>query len=98
MTWTIRRNPQGYWYFRDRACGEDVTVYEHQLNACLDHDPRDVFDPDNHVHHLNGVRCDNRPENLAVVDAELHVDQHLNGDGLVESAAADAVAVIPGER
>lgn len=55
-----------YVYYRDRARGYDVTVYEHQLVALLDHDPADVFADGTDVHHRNGCRLDNRPANLSV--------------------------------
>jgi hypothetical protein len=29
-----------------------------------------------HVHHLNQVKTDNRPENLTVVDGRAHVEEH----------------------
>jgi len=41
----------GYAYYRDRACGDDKTLYEHQLVACLTHAPARVFSSDTDVHH-----------------------------------------------
>ena len=32
--------------------------------------------PGNHVHHINGVKTDNRPSNLTVVSASTHAKIH----------------------
>lgn len=62
----------GYVYYRTRACGDDVTVYEHQLMALLEHDPEDVFDPQSEVHHLSPARDINTTWLLDLVDAGQH--------------------------
>ena len=73
----IHATPAGYRYFRCWAAGTDDTVYIHQLNAILaGADPYDVFDPDRHVHHINGIPFDNRPGNLEVRDAQEHGFEH----------------------
>ncbi|MFC7103915.1 HNH endonuclease [Nonomuraea rubra] len=35
--------------------------------------------PTEHVHHRNGVKDDNRPENLEVVDSRTHIVEHWQG-------------------
>ena len=34
-----------------------------------------------HVHHINGIRTDNRPENLVVLDRSVHIGLHATGRG-----------------
>lgn len=63
---------EGYVYYRSRARGEDVTVYEHQLMALLDHDPVRVFDESTEVHHVRSHPEFNVPWNLAVVNGDEH--------------------------
>lgn len=48
-----------------------VECYEHRLVAGL---PPDGFE----VHHLNGVKDDNRPENLAVLTPDEHREHHAS--------------------
>jgi len=68
----------GYEYVRDRAGGEDVTVYVHQLVAILGGaDPEDVFDEDVDVHHRNHIPWDNRSANLDLEDSRDHRCAHL---------------------
>lgn len=76
------RTGEGYIYYRDRSCGQDSTVYEHQLVMLLEHDPRDVFDPDVDVHHCVPARDINYPDVLELVDRYEHRSQ--GGDRWVE--------------
>lgn len=54
------------------------TVYVHQLLAISEgHDPKKVFSSgEYHIHHENGVRWDNRPENIELLTPQEHVDEH----------------------
>lgn len=69
----------GYIYYRDRSCGIDVTVYEHQLMALLEHDPAEVFSPDFDVHHEAPARDANVAAFLTLVDHTDHGYHHLHG-------------------
>ena len=74
--------PTGYGYWDN--CGE--RVYEHQLLACLNHDPHKVFADDTHVHHGSGGH-DSLPAvehpranwegNLQVMDSSDHWEHHM---------------------
>ena len=37
-----------------------------------------------HVHHLNGVKTDNRLENLALIEAREHHRQHMLANGFAK--------------
>lgn len=78
---------EGYVYYRDRSGGEDVTVYEHQLVALLEHEPREVFDPAVDVHHTElRIPWANWPDNVSPEDAYEHRVGHLQGhDGPVKA-------------
>lgn len=67
-------NSQGYVRLRWRVAPcELVECYEHRWVAgCLD--------PSLQVHHINGVKDDNRPENLAVVSPTEHAAEHSSAD------------------
>ncbi len=63
------KNASGYVRLRWRI-GPDqmVECYEHRLVAGAE--------PGDHVHHLNGVKDDNRPENLQRLTAAEHMSHH----------------------
>lgn len=57
----------------------ESSVRVHQLQACLDNDPHDVFNSTYmNVHHLNTVPWDNREENLLLLRARYHKNLHDN--------------------
>ena len=66
------RSPSAAGYMRIRVDG--VLVYEHRhvMERMLG---RPLY-RDEHVHHINGVRGDNRPENLRVESAYSHNRRH----------------------
>jgi hypothetical protein len=78
----IHSTGHGYEYFRDRAHGDDNTLYLHQLNALLNDDisPSQVFAPDHDVHHVNHIPWDNRPDNLELIESKSHRVGHLSGE------------------
>ena len=67
----------GHVYYRDRSNGDDVTVYEHQLMALLNHDPFEVFDPCTDVHHVAPAPDANVPWLLTVEQSGQHRARNL---------------------
>jgi len=63
---------EGYVYYRCRAAGQDVTVYEHQLVALLEYEAQAVFSDEYDVHHEVPARDVNVLEYLSLVDREPH--------------------------
>jgi hypothetical protein len=92
MTVRFEFRPDGYVRIRTwEACeGRERYVYEHQLVAIADGaDPYKVFsDGRFHVHHRNRIRCDNRRENLELVDGDEHGEYHLHGRKMNERGAS----------
>ena len=59
-------------YVSVRVDGRDVLEHRHVMAGVLGRALR----PDEHVHHLNHDRSDNRPENLVVLDVVAHGHEH----------------------
>lgn len=78
-------------------------VLEHRLVAWEHYGP---FDPRDDVHHVNGVKTDNRPENLEVLTPEAHGREHhvidrdraveMYRSGMTTIEVAKALGTFPG--
>lgn len=67
------RSGGGYRTIKVRVDGRQRRCYSHRVVALVH---GHTLGPDLEVHHKNGVRDDNRPENLAVVTPEEHRKMH----------------------
>jgi hypothetical protein len=70
------RQTIGYEYWDARSAGEDARVYVHRLLAVAEHGIEEVKDSE--VHHINGVRWDNRHSNIEVMEESEHKRHHAN--------------------
>jgi hypothetical protein len=69
----------GYAIWTSRNTDGNVDrVQVHQLLACVENDPYDVFSGDTHVHHVNTHPWDNRIENLEVLNNSDHRQKHCD--------------------
>ena len=85
-----RQDSNGYWLVKVREGGgrwdkEHVIVAERQIGRRLL--------PDEHVHHINGVKTDNRPENLYVCTRAQHSRAHGSFAALLPSLVEDGSVV-----
>lgn len=85
-----RLDANGYWLVKVREGGgrwdkEHVLVAEAALGRKLE--------PDEHVHHINGVKVDNRPENLHVCSRSEHSLAHASFGALLPSLIADGIVI-----
>lgn len=61
--------------------GKGRRVRVHRLIAIAKGtDPNKVFSGDYDIHHLNGVKFDNRPENIEVIRHDKHAELHNADD------------------
>lgn len=75
-----RVNYQGYpvWEGNNGSDGFSTT-FVHQLTLVAEgHDPHKVYCDEWHCHHENGVKWDNRPDNLSLWSRERHNRYHAN--------------------
>ena len=64
----------------ERICDEDNIIRVHQIIACLDNDPHEVFSPSTQIHHETGFKADNRDEALSVLSISEHHELHSDGE------------------
>lgn len=83
-----RKDVHGYWLIKTREHGgrwdkEHVLVAERELGRKLA--------PGEHVHHINCVRDDNRPENLVVLSSSDHRGAHASLNRLAAGLITDGI-------
>lgn len=83
-----RKDTNGYWLVKVREGGgrwdkEHVLIAEQEIGRRLM--------PDEHVHHINAIRTDNRPENLYVCARDEHSRAHASFSALLPSLVADGI-------
>ena len=77
---THRFTNNGYERWVTYYEGERPSLWVHQLLACLEYDPHEVFDPNTDVHHVTGHGLDNRPEAIELLTASEHSKHHAEAD------------------
>src|SRR3990170_614919 len=68
------------WLPEHSMANSDGYALEHRVVL---HDSGIEIPPGYHVHHINGVKHDNRIENLEVMSASSHLQKHAEQDGVV---------------
>lgn len=76
----VRTRPDGYERIREWVPSEqrERYAYVHQLVAIADGtDPEEIFsDGERHVHHRDGIKWHNAPDNLEVRERAAHTAHH----------------------
>ena len=78
---TFTVDSDGYEKWRTGIDGETYHVYAHRLLAVAEHGVDDVAGRD--VHHKNGIKWDNRPDNIEPISRSAHTKLH-HRDGLYD--------------
>lgn len=74
---TFYSDAQGYECWSTYSDGSKLALRAHRLLAIAEgQNPHDIFSGDTHVHHKNGIKWDNRPENIVAMDASEHLSTH----------------------
>jgi hypothetical protein len=68
---------EGYAIWRCRVGESDKSMLVHRLLAVAEFGIEEVKDMD--VHHKNGIRWDNRPENIELMSKAEHTSMHMKG-------------------
>jgi len=79
----------GYERWRSEIDGAAVRV--HRLLAVSEYGLDAV--KDNHIHHENGIRWDNRPSNIKPLSPSEHIDEHHKGQKSANSKLTDRQVV-----
>jgi len=66
----------GYPYWQDANSGEKESVYIHRLLAVAEYGYDKVSGSE--VHHKNGIRWDNRPDNIEPLTPKEHREKHAD--------------------
>ena len=71
---TYKPENSGYCYWRDYSVENTTPLAVHRLLAVAKYGVDRV--KENHVHHKNGVKWDNRPKNIELKDPSTHAKEH----------------------
>ncbi|WP_226041225.1 HNH endonuclease [Natrinema sp. DC36] len=75
---TFETSEQGYEWWRADTSDDVLRVYVHRLLAVSEHGFDEVTSSD--IHHKNGIRWDNRPDNIDVKGVSEHRRHHSEQD------------------